>query len=110
MAEAAFVPNEKSNSCSDDLNLTANIPNPDNTNWNKSPTIEGRQKSTKKLPDGDVAISPVYPGGIELILITAALALATFLAGLDANIIATAIPTITDHFNALDDVGWYGSA
>jgi hypothetical protein len=99
MAEAAFVPNEKSNSCY-----------PDNTNWNKSPTIEGRQKSTKKLPDGDVAISPVYPGGIELILITAALALATFLAGLDANIIATAIPTITDHFNALDDVGWYGSA
>jgi hypothetical protein len=87
MAKAAFVPNEKSNSCSNDLNLTANIPDPDNANWNKS------------------AISPVYPGGIELILITTALALATFLAGLDANIIAIAIPTITNHFNALDNIG-----
>lgn len=29
---------------------------------------------------------------------------------LDNTIIATAIPKITDHFNSLDDVGWYGSA
>jgi len=28
----------------------------------------------------------------------------------DNTIIATAIPKITDHFKALDDVGWYGSA
>ena len=27
----------------------------------------------------------------------------------DNTIIATAIPKITDHFKALDDVGWYGS-
>ena len=27
----------------------------------------------------------------------------------DNTIIATAIPKITDHFQALDDVGWYGS-
>jgi MFS family permease len=29
---------------------------------------------------------------------------------LDNTIIATAIPKITDQFNSLDDVGWYGSA
>lgn len=52
----------------------------------------------------------IYPKGVELILITAALTLATFLAGLEANIVSTAIPTITNYFNALDDVGWYGSA
>lgn len=28
----------------------------------------------------------------------------------DNTIIATAIPTITDEFNSLDDIGWYGSA
>lgn len=28
----------------------------------------------------------------------------------DNTIIATAIPKITDQFNSLDDVGWYGSA
>ena len=27
----------------------------------------------------------------------------------DNTIIATAIPKITDHFKALDDVGWYGA-
>lgn len=26
------------------------------------------------------------------------------------NIVATAIPKITDQFHALDDIGWYGSA
>jgi MFS family permease len=29
---------------------------------------------------------------------------------LDNTIVATAIPKITDHFQSLDDVGWYGSA
>ncbi|KAH8703359.1 putative MFS aflatoxin efflux pump [Talaromyces proteolyticus] len=33
-----------------------------------------------------------------------------FLVGLDRTIISTAIPQITDDFNSLDDVGWYGSA
>lgn len=28
----------------------------------------------------------------------------------DNTIITTAIPRITDHFQSLDDVGWYGSA
>lgn len=28
----------------------------------------------------------------------------------DQTIITTAIPRITDKFQALDDVGWYGSA
>jgi MFS family permease len=28
----------------------------------------------------------------------------------DNTIIATAIPRITDHFNSIDDIGWYGSS
>ncbi|RMY39237.1 hypothetical protein D0865_12876 [Hortaea werneckii] len=30
--------------------------------------------------------------------------------GLDANIVATAVPSITDHFHTVADVGWYSSA
>jgi hypothetical protein len=52
----------------------------------------------------------VYPSGVKLGLITLALCLSVFLVALDNTIIATAIPKITDHFNSLGDVGWYGSA
>ncbi|SPO03295.1 related to aflatoxin efflux pump AFLT [Cephalotrichum gorgonifer] len=36
--------------------------------------------------------------------------LAMFLVALDRTIIATPIPKITDEFNSINDVGWYGSA
>lgn len=51
-----------------------------------------------------------YPHGFKLFSVLLALVLAIFLASLDMNIIATAIPRITDDFHSLDDVGWYGSA
>ncbi|KAK1997033.1 major facilitator superfamily transporter [Colletotrichum falcatum] len=51
-----------------------------------------------------------YPGGTKLALIVAAACFSVFLMALDNCIIATAIPRITDEFNSLNDVGWYGSA
>ncbi|EEA27854.1 hypothetical protein EYB25_001178 [Talaromyces marneffei] len=51
-----------------------------------------------------------YPSGLNLFLIILALCLTVFLMALDNSIIATAIPKITDQFNSLNDVGWYGSA
>ncbi|KAJ7124653.1 major facilitator superfamily domain-containing protein [Mycena crocata] len=51
-----------------------------------------------------------YPQGLILGFITLALCLAVFVVALDNTIIATAIPKITDQFQSLDDVGWYGSA
>jgi len=36
--------------------------------------------------------------------------MALFLVALDRTIIATAIPRITDDFQSLGDIGWYGSA
>lgn len=50
-----------------------------------------------------------YPGGIRLGLVMLALCLAVFLMSLDNSIISTAIPKITDEFNSLGDIGWYGS-
>ncbi|KAI1775688.1 putative gliotoxin efflux pump [Hypoxylon cercidicola] len=51
-----------------------------------------------------------YPGGLRLTAIVAALILSIFLASLDTTIITTAIPSITNEFHSLEDVGWYGSA
>ncbi|KAM7218871.1 putative efflux pump antibiotic resistance protein [Rhypophila decipiens] len=51
-----------------------------------------------------------YPKGFELFLITLALCLSVFLMALDNSIIATAIPKITDQFQSIPDIGWYGSA
>ncbi|KAG8162085.1 hypothetical protein KVR01_007850 [Diaporthe batatas] len=51
-----------------------------------------------------------YPGGPRLAAIITALVLSIFLASLDTTIITTAIPSITNEFHSLEDVGWYGSA
>ena len=61
--------------------------------------------TTHENPVDDVE----YPSGILLFTIIVALVLAMFLATLDMTILSTAIPRITDQFNSLDDVGWYGS-
>lgn len=52
----------------------------------------------------------VYPTGAKLASITIALCLSVFLVALDNTIIATAIPRITDVFQAIDDIGWYASS
>ncbi|KAK1659546.1 MFS transporter [Colletotrichum godetiae] len=51
-----------------------------------------------------------YPKGLRLVLIIFGLAMAVFLVFLDMTLIATAIPAITNQFNSLQHVGWYGSA
>ena len=51
-----------------------------------------------------------YPKAFQLALIIVALILSIFLVALDMTIVATAIPSITDEFDSLDQVGWYGSA
>ena len=50
-----------------------------------------------------------YPPGLRFGLICVALCMSVFLMALDTSIIATAIPKITDEFQSLGDVGWYGS-
>ncbi|KAJ7618867.1 MFS transporter [Mycena polygramma] len=77
---------------------------------------ESPSASQSKLEKSEVDSQPPvededdYPHGIKLALLTLALCLSVFLVALDNTIIATAIPKITDQFQSLDDVGWYGSA
>ncbi|KAB5566098.1 putative MFS multidrug transporter [Coniochaeta sp. 2T2.1] len=53
---------------------------------------------------------PQYLEGLQLVLVIACVTLVCFLVLLDTSIIATAIPRITDQFQSLPDVGWYGGA
>ncbi|KIW65177.1 hypothetical protein PV04_07458 [Phialophora macrospora] len=53
---------------------------------------------------------PNYPTGTKFWFTIIALCVILILGGLDANIVATAVPSITDHFHTVADVGWYASA
>ncbi|KAF5866938.1 hypothetical protein ETB97_008744 [Aspergillus alliaceus] len=47
-----------------------------------------------------------YPTGTKFWFTIIALCMILILGGLDANIVATAVPSITNHFHTVADVGW----
>jgi MFS family permease len=51
-----------------------------------------------------------YPTGFELWLILANIGSALILGSIESDIVATAVPSITDHFHTVADIGWYTSA
>ncbi|KXJ85579.1 major facilitator superfamily domain-containing protein [Microdochium bolleyi] len=51
-----------------------------------------------------------YPTGTKRLLAVASLFAASMLHGLDLTIVAAAIPSLTNEFHNLDDIGWYSSA
>lgn len=79
---------------------------------NKDEDIVDNEKEPKNDIEGhpEAEDHTNYPHGLKLYLLIAALCLAIFLVALDQTIIATAIPKITDRFNSISDIGWYGSA
>ncbi|OAA63636.1 Major facilitator superfamily domain, general substrate transporter [Niveomyces insectorum RCEF 264] len=71
---------------------------------------KAQDDNEKTAEDSAEEPAPEYPTGGRLVLITAAVAMAVFLAALDQTIVGTAIPKITDEFKGLDKVSWYGTA
>lgn len=51
-----------------------------------------------------------YPPEKNAFVIMIVVMLASLLVALERTIVATAIPVVTNHFNSLDNVGWYASA
>ncbi|KAF7717919.1 MFS-type toxin efflux pump [Penicillium ucsense] len=78
----------------------------------QDPVVKDDEKSSSDsdAENKDEGPEPEYPTAWKLGLISIALCLCVFCVALDNTIIATAIPKITDEFNSLNDVGWYGSA
>jgi hypothetical protein len=72
--------------------------------------VEGGSEEVeeKEQENGEDEDESKYPRGLPLFILTAGLFLATFVVALDNTIIATAIPKITQDFDSLGDVGWYG--
>ncbi|KAF7289430.1 Major facilitator superfamily transporter [Mycena chlorophos] len=77
-------------------------------------TLEAPNPDEKETFDDGGAVATNEPQehleGLRLTLLMAALCLSVFLVSIDNMIITTAIPKITDAFDALDDISWYGSA
>lgn len=87
----------------------------DEANIRAASVVSGDEKpvtgiDTEGTPQNEEDPEIEYPTAFKLTLITIALCLAVFCIALDNTIIATAIPKITDHFKAIDDIAWYGSA
>jgi MFS family permease len=59
------------------------------------------------LPDDDEII---YPSGIRLWMAVASLCIVSVLFGLDLTIVATTVPSLTNYFQTVEDIGWYSSA
>ncbi|RSL95291.1 hypothetical protein CEP52_012165 [Fusarium oligoseptatum] len=84
-----------------DSNGTTTILEPATHDTNDAPSTAPMQTTPEE---------PTYPSGLRLALLITSVFVAMFLVSLDRLIITTAIPQITDDFNAVTDIGWYGSA
>ncbi|KIW42602.1 uncharacterized protein PV06_06134 [Exophiala oligosperma] len=51
-----------------------------------------------------------YPTGTKLWLAVSSFCLASFLHGLDLTIVAVAVPSLTDQFKTVNDIGWYSAS
>jgi MFS family permease len=58
----------------------------------------------------DTAKPPTYPSPAKTAVIMVSLYISIFLVALDRTIIGPAIPAITNQFNSIGDIGWYGSS
>ncbi|KAF2231647.1 MFS transporter [Viridothelium virens] len=93
------------------LTLPANAAAPKNSD----DQLATNERSKEDYPEerqasGEDEEKHEYPRVSEQYLMTMALCLSVFSISLGHTMISTAIPEITDQFNSLGDIGWYGSA
>ncbi|KAK3312655.1 major facilitator superfamily domain-containing protein [Apodospora peruviana] len=94
-----------------DSPASSQSPGADNQIWSSSDGNMMGQTGTNSPPlTATSEETKTYPKGWRLFFLIVALTLSNFLIALDQAIVATAVPKITDEFNAINDIGWYGSA
>ncbi|KAG5975005.1 hypothetical protein E4U55_007910 [Claviceps digitariae] len=71
--------------------------------------VEHNNGEPSRIEAANPSETPPKPSRLKTVLLLASVLLAMFLVALDRTIISTAIPSITNDFNSLNDVGWYGS-
>ncbi|MCJ1385489.1 hypothetical protein MMC17_008612 [Xylographa soralifera] len=75
-----------------------------------SPTDHVSHDEPPKNELSKASSEQIYPPTSQVLVIMAGLFLVLFLVALDRLILGVAIPRITDEFDSLGDVGWYGSS
>ncbi|KAJ0168663.1 hypothetical protein CTA2_2361 [Colletotrichum tanaceti] len=90
-------------------------PNESQLDVSKQPEMDEKADLEGAAPIGpsaevDEAEENFKPKTVTFWLVILSNFVAMFLVALDRTIIATAIPRITDEFQSLGDIGWYGSA
>ncbi|TIC95019.1 Efflux pump roqT [Colletotrichum higginsianum] len=90
-------------------------PNESQLDVSKQPEMDEKADLEGAAPIGppaemDEAEENFKPRTVTFWLVILSNFVAMFLVALDRTIIATAIPRITDEFQSLGDIGWYGSA
>ncbi|KAI1368316.1 major facilitator superfamily domain-containing protein [Xylaria arbuscula] len=81
-------------------------------------TAQNQNSTEDNIGDGDLVRGSIetevetreYPSTWKAFLLTVGLCLVTFATAVDNTIIATAIPSITEEFHSLNDIGWYASS
>ncbi|KAK4234362.1 major facilitator superfamily domain-containing protein [Achaetomium macrosporum] len=68
------------------------------------------ETAAKESPSTSNEQSNEAPNKVTTALVICSVLLSMFLVALDRTIVSTAIPVISNEFNSLSDVGWYGSA
>jgi MFS family permease len=76
----------------------------------QTPTVEKPPQPVNVDDEYEDAEKNYQPKSLKFWIILIGMYLSIFLVALDRLIIATAIPKITDEFNSIADIGWYGSA
>jgi hypothetical protein len=67
-------------------------------------------ETTAKAPPAIQEKEPEWAHGFQLFNILTAVTFVCFLMLLDGTIVNAAVPRITDQFDSLNDIGWYGAA
>jgi EmrB/QacA subfamily drug resistance transporter len=68
------------------------------------------EEPTRPTTSDEMEAPPVYPSAAKTAVIMVSLYISIFLVALDRTIIGPAIPAITNQFNSIGDIGWYGSS
>jgi hypothetical protein len=80
----------------------------------ETPLLAGLQPAPLPDPvkpvDDDEVENPNRPKGFAFAVVYACILMGDFVVGYDTSCVTTLTPIVTDEFNAIDDLGWYGIA
>ena len=82
----------------------------DRSSTASSPTHHVSHDEPSKNELSEASSEQIYPPTSQVLVIMAGLFLVLFLVAIDRFILGVAIPRITDEFDSLGDIGWYGSS